>query len=262
MSYQTQKIDSFLKRLNLKYGPSELMARFFLKAVHAAADRGVFLEFGTFAQLWEVNQKNANSWFPITTSFRENPGGVSDDTGFVFLGRNHLGDVVATQSARIFDWSDTNFKREAEELRFFYADPDRDKAPNESCIISAPNATEITGRVALGGGIWYRPDFRRLQLGEIISRMGRAYAFALWNYDSLIATITQQNVGKAFDKRIGFRDVSPKSIIMRHSPTFPEGDLYLALARMTPMQLIDDTFGFLADFDTQVDVRVDQRRAQ
>jgi hypothetical protein len=127
--------------------------------------------------------------------------------------------------------------------------------------VTAQDAETIRGRVALGGGIWYRPDFRRRRLGEIIPRIGRAYAFTLWDYDVLIATITQQNVGKAFDKRLGFRDVRPDAMIMRHSATVPGGDLHLAIARMTPMQLIDDLFWFLAEFDADVDARIDQRRA-
>ncbi|MGI9476773.1 MAG: hypothetical protein ACR2PI_08705 [Hyphomicrobiaceae bacterium] len=257
-----KRIDAFIERLNFTYGPEELLARFFFKAVNAAAERGVFLEFGTFSDLLEANKANSDSWMPLTTTFQEELGGVTDETGVVFLGRNASGEIVATQAARMFDWSCTNFKNEAESLRFFYASPERDKAPNESCLVTAPEAAQIGGRVALGGGIWYRPDFRRLQLGEIIPRMARAYAFTLWNYDSLIATITQANVAKSFDKRVGFRDVIPNSMVMRNSHTVPDGDLHLALARMTPMQLIDDMFGFLVDFDTGVEVGVDQRRAQ
>jgi hypothetical protein len=83
----------------------------------------------------------------------------------------------------------------------------------------------------------------------------------LWNYDSLIATITQQNVQKAFDKRLGFLDITPNSVVMRRSATVPDGDLDLALARMTPMQLVDDLFGFLAGFDAEIDARIDERRA-
>ena len=258
---QRPDADTFLDQLNLTYGPKEFLAAFFFKAVDAAARRGVILEFGTFADLLHTNETHPESWMPLTTTFREHPGGVTDETGFVILGRDTNGDVVATQAVRIFDWQDTNFKAEAQSLRFFYEDPERDRRTGETCIVTAGDEETIRGRVALGGGIWYRPDFRRLRLGEIMPRIGRAYAFTLWDYDVLIATITQQNVGKAFDKRLGFRDVRPDSMIMRHSATVPEGDLHLAIARMTPMQLIDDLFRFLAEFDADVDASVDQRRA-
>jgi hypothetical protein len=258
---QSPNADAFLDQLTLTHGPKEFLATFFFKAVHAAERRGVYLEFGTFTDLLQVNESNPESWMPLTTTFRENPGGVTNDTGFVLLGRNAIGEIVATQAARIFDWRKTNFKAEAESLRFFYADPERDKQKGEACIITAPHAKAIRGRVALGGGIWYRPDFRRRKLGEIIPRMGRAYAYTLWNCDLLIATITQQNIAKAFDKRAGYRVVTPDSMIMRHSATVPTGDLHLALAQMTPMQLIDDLFKFLVDFDAEVDSGVSQRRA-
>ena len=253
--------DAFLEQLNLTYGPKEFLSAFFFKAVGAAGRRGVVLEFGSFADLLHANESNPDSWMPLTTTFREEPGGVSNETGFVILGRNTSGEVVATQAVRIFDWRNTNFKTEAQSLRFFYEDPARDSREGETCIVTAPDAETIRGRVALGGGIWYRPDFRRLRLGEIIPRLGRAYALTLWDYDILIATITQQNVGKAFDKRLGFRDIAPNSMIMRHSATVPGGDLHLAIARMTPMQLIDDLFWFLVEFDAEVDARIDQRRA-
>ena len=258
----SNRIDAFIEQLNFTYGPEDLLARFFFKAVNAAADRGVYLEIGTFSDLLEANKANSDSWMPLTTTFQEELGGVTDDTGLVFLGRNAAGEIVATQAARIFKWNRTTFKEEAESLRFFYSKPDRDKGPNESCVVTAPEAAQIRGRVALGGAIWYRPDFRRLQLGEIIPRMARAYAFTLWNYDCHIATITQANVAKAFDKRAGYRDVIPNSMVMRHSHTVPDGDLHLALARMTPMQLIDDMVGFLVDFDVGGDLGVGQRRAQ
>ena len=262
MSNLEYRADQFIDELVIKHGPEDLLARFFLKAADAAAQRGVYLEFGTFADLLQVNVANKDSWLPLTSTFREDLGGASDECGIVILGRNLAGEVVATQAVRRFDWHNTNFKVEAESLRIFYADPERDSARNESCIVTAPSAPEISGCVALGGGIWYRPDYRALQLSQIITRIGRAYALAQWNYSWMIATITQNNLKTKFDRRAGYRDVEPASIVMRNSTTLPDGDLHLALARMTCMQLIDDVFGFLMDFDTQVDARVANRRAQ
>lgn len=258
---QTARIDDFIDQLTFKFGPDELLARFSFKIANAAAQRGVFLEFSTFSELLEVNKANADSWMPLTTSFQAQNGGADAENGLVLLGRNTSGEVVATQAVRLFDWTATNFKTEAESLRFFYADPERDKAPGEHCVVTAPNAAAVTGRVALGGGIWYRPDYRRLQLGEIIPRFARAYAYALWEYDCLIATVTQKNIGKTFGKKLGFQDVTPNSMVMHNSPTVPDGDLHLGLAIMKPMQLVDDVFMFLADFDLAADAVVDQRRA-
>ena len=251
---------SFPDCLQIRYGPQDLLRDFFAKADYAARQRGVYLSVGTVRELAEVNAANRDSWMPLTTTFRD-VGGIDDETCLVFLGRDDSGRVIATQAARIFDWSKSNFKAEAESLRFFYANPERDRRENESCIVSAEGADQITGRVALGGGIWYHPEFRGRQLGGIITRMGRAYAYALWNYDMMIATITQNNLSTKFDRRTGYRDVIPSSMVMRHSETKPDGDLVLALAKMTPAQLIDDVYGFMVNFDAQVDTAVGIRRA-
>lgn len=68
----------------------------------------------------EVNERNTDSWFPLTTSFVPGIGDVKNETGMVILGRNAQGDVVATQAGKLVDYSNTNFKQEAEALRFFY----------------------------------------------------------------------------------------------------------------------------------------------
>lgn len=104
-----------------------------------------------------VNAGNLDSWFPITTTFRPGIGGASDANGFVILGRNGAGDIITTQCARLFDWRDSNFKHEAESMRFFYADPARDRGPDECCIVNAPEAAEISGRIAYLGGCGSTP---------------------------------------------------------------------------------------------------------
>ena len=257
-----QAADQFIAQLDIRHGPEELLAHFFFKAVNAAAERGVFLEFGTFADLLDINRRNSDSWFPITTSFRPEPGGACDDNGFVILGRDATGEVVATQAERLYDWRGTNLKREAEELRLFYSDPIRQKRASERCIVVAPEAAEVSGLVAYSGGVWYRPDYRRKQLTEIIPRLGRAYAYGLWGFDSLAALITPQNIKKTFDRRTGYRKVSNEAVILRNSPSLPDGDLHMTLARQTPSDLIDDTFAFLMDFGAQVDRPIRDRRAQ
>ncbi|MGI9412017.1 MAG: hypothetical protein ACR2OV_18200 [Hyphomicrobiaceae bacterium] len=260
MRHAFEQRQPILTQIRVDREPIDLLTRFFVKAVDAAARRGVRLEFGTFEELRAVNEANADSWPPLTTSFRPDIGGVDESNGFVILGRDANGDTVATQAARFFDWSHTNFQTEAEALRFFYDDPERDKGIGEQCIVSAPDAHEVTGRVVLGGGIWYRPDYRGLKLGEIIPRISRANAFLRWGFDEFIAIVTKANVDKAFDRRAGFRKVS-RSIILRNHPTIPNGDLEVMLARVEPAQLIDDLFGFIVDFRPEVDPRVDARRA-
>ncbi|MGI9424206.1 MAG: hypothetical protein ACR2PA_13525 [Hyphomicrobiaceae bacterium] len=248
MSYATQKLDRFLDSIYIKHGPYDLLARFFLKAATLVAERGVYLEFSSFAKLIEVNAANVDSWRPITQSFHPDQGGVNDDCGLVILGRDAAGDVVATQAIRVFQWPTSSFKTEAEALRVFYADPQRDRQPGEACVVTAPNAEDITNVVALGGGVWYRPDFRRFRLGEIIPRIARAYAYALWDVDNIVATFSEANVTKGFHRRVGFRDLS-RWVTLHNSPSYPGSVVRMTLGRQQPQDIIDDTFAFLMNFD-------------
>lgn len=261
MASETRGDRALLDHITIDHGPAELLTRFFIKADEAAAARGVAPTFGTFDELMAVNAGNLDSWFPITTTFRPGSGGASDANGFVILGRNGAGDIITTQCARLFDWRDSNFKREAESMRFFYADPARDRGPDECCIVNAPEAAEISGRIAYLGGLWFHPDYRGDKRAAIIARVGRAYALAHWGIDRMIGIMMPSSLNKAFDKRTGLRHVTPLSVILRNTPSLPDGDLEMTLVQMTPMDLVDDAFKFLLNFDAQIDGAVGQRRA-
>ena len=251
---------SFLDQLKIRHGPRELLSRYFAKAVSVAANRGVYLELGTLDALMEVNNQNLDTWHPMTTSFNPQFCQLDDRNSFAIIGRNRQGDVVATQGARLLDWFDTDFVAEATSLRFFYDNPKRDKSRGECCFVTSPKTSTITGRLMHSGGIWYRSDYRGLKLGEIIPRTARAYAYTTWNIDQAFGITTMENVAKKFHLRVGYREVAGR-LTMRRSPTFPDGDLELILCRLTKVDLIDDLFGFLMDFDSQVQTEVFNRRA-
>ena len=251
---------SILDEITVAREPAELLSQFFVKAVEAAANRGVTLEFGTFEELIAANEANSETWRPITTSFRSDIGGANADTGLVVFGRDRHGDIVATQATRLFDWRHTTFKEEAESLRFFYADPERDKGVGEECIVTAPDAREVTGLIALSGAIWYRPDFRGTGLANIIPRFIRTCSYLQWDLDEFIAIVTSENVAKSFDKRTGL-NAPTRSVLLRNHPTIPDGDLETLLSRLTPAQLIADLTTFVADYPVELDVRIEPRRA-
>lgn len=262
LSHQPSSSSAFLDDLDIRHGPRELLGRFFINAVGAIAQRDVTLSFATFAELVAFNKRNQTYWFPLTTAFAPELGGFAEEDGFVIMGWNSDGDVVATQAMRRLDWQSTNFRAEAESQRLFYADPEQDRRTGEECIVTAPTAEDLYGRVALGGAIWYRPDYRGRNLPSILPRLARAYAYALWNIDYIMALIAEENVARGFARRLGYRDIQ-SSVILRKSPCHPEGDFELALARMSQMELIDDVFGFLVEqAAAQVDAAVEQRRAQ
>jgi hypothetical protein len=156
--------------------------------------------------------------------------GLTDDKGYVLFERDRHGDVVATSSAKWLDWSQSNFKIEAESLRFFYSNPERDQAPGESCVVTALDATKITGRVLHTGGAWYRPDMRGRQLAWIIPRTGRADAGMRW-------------------------------VTMTTSPSYPDKDVKLVIVGLASDQMFEDSADFLANFGAEIYSAVSARRA-
>ncbi len=251
-------VDAFLDQLTIHHGPAELLGRFFVKATEEAAERGVFLQPGTFAELYETNQKNRDSWFPITTTFRPCLGGADDTTGFVLLGRNLAGEIVVTFAGRMYDWRGTNFKNEAESARLFYADT-KSVADDEAYIVNAAEAESITGNVMYTGGVWFHPDFRGNKMSTIIPRLGRAYGLSLFGYDMLCCLITPTNTKSELHNRTGLRGVDPGSVILRNTPSLPGGDLAMTLAHQSADDVVDDAFKFLVTFGTEVDVGVRRR---
>jgi hypothetical protein len=256
----TYAVDRFLDQMTISHYPSELLSRTIIAAVSAAARRGVFLEFATFDDFMRINAMNLTSWRPLSTSWRTDVGGVTDETGYVIFGRNLDGDVVATTSAKWLDWTSTNFKIEAESLRFFYANPERDKAPGEKCVVTAPNATEVTGRILHTGGAWYRPDMRGRQLARIVPRAGRAFAGMQWKIDNVCGIISDFNTKSGFDKRTGYRQIT-KWVTMTNSPSYPGVEVRLVLVGLTGAQLFEYSEYFLSTFETEVDTGVSARRA-
>jgi len=223
--------------LKIKHGPVGLLGRFFLWADSAVRDRGVTLSFGSLQDLIEANKANSDTWRPLVPVFDEALGGATPKTAFVLIGRNKDGEVVATQAARIYDWPETSLKDEATSLRMFYADPDAAFAREDRCEITAPIAEKITGRVVFSGGIWYRRDFRGKDLGTILPRISRAYAFTRWHSDFTIGMMGDAVIAGGLAARAGYTKVEPGCIKLVASPL---GEMRCGLIWMQSDELLAD----------------------
>jgi hypothetical protein len=223
--------------LKIKYGPVDLLGRFFLWADSAARDRGVTLSFGSLQDLLEANRSNSDSWRPLVPVFDEALGGVTPETAFVLIGRNKHGEVVATQAARLYEWPETSLKDEAASLRMFYADSDAAFARGDRCEITAPIAEKISGRVVFSGGIWYRRDFRGKDLGTILPRISRAYAVTRWNSDFTIGMYADAVIAGGLAERAGYTKVERNCIELVASPL---GEMRCGLSWMQSDELLAD----------------------
>jgi hypothetical protein len=236
-------------QLRIEHGPINLLGRYFLMADTAARDRGVTLYFASMQDLVDINQANADSWRPLVPIFDAVLGGVTAETGFAIIGRDKEGQVVATQGARFYDWTNSTLLNEARSLRMIYADPDAAIARGDRCAIATPAAITISGRVVFSGAGWYRRDYRGKGLAHILPRISRAYALTRWNTDFTISFMGDAVLAGGMADRTGYTRIEPSCVDLVASPL---GPLRCGLVWMPRHELIAD-LEFVMDSTTASD---------
>jgi len=192
----------------LDYGPLPILSSALLTGYELARQRGIQLSFESLDTLLDVNKLHADTWLPITPTYDPRFWRGDQENAFCIVGRNESGEIVATQALRVFDWTPaTSFGKEAQGLRIFYLDPGRDALAGESCEVTAQSTFRINGRVALSGGIWFRPDYRGRRLTGLMVRMGRAYAIGKFGIQWNTAVMTQQVHAKGLSRQVGHTHV-------------------------------------------------------
>jgi hypothetical protein len=170
---------------------------------------------------------------------------IQPHRAFMFELHDESGEIVATQVSRLLDLTGTDLKAELEGLRLFYRDPASQARPNERIEITAPKAAEITGRVALTGGLWYRPDWRGKGVSRLMPRMTRMLAYTSWDIDYAVSFVEQGPVDHGILTQYGLPDCEP-GVKIRNSYK-PATDLLLTW-RHKP-DLTTDVAVYLADLN-------------
>lgn len=240
---------SLLDGITIDYGPPNLLSRLFLKAEAQARHAGVRLAFAPFERLLEVNRAQKANWRPLLPLFQPELGGIGPDNGFCILGYNANGEVVATQAARLYTWTNTSFKEEAESLRLFYKDPERSKREGENCRVTAKSAEDMVGRVAFSGAVWYRPDYRKHGLTSCITRISKALAFTRWHADVTLSIMAEEVVKQGTAKRVGYSQVEFE-VMLTNSPV---GTVRTALIWMRPPEMLEHLEHYLRRSDPEID---------
>ena len=247
---------SFLEDIQIDFGPAAALGRLFLQSDTSARAKGLFLSFVSFEELLEINTRNLDTWQPLVPIFNPHIGGANANNGLCLIARNANGEVVGTTSIRLYSWLNTNLKIEAESLRLFYADPDKSKRPNEECIVTAPSAESVTGRVAFGGAVWFRPDYRKMNLHEILGRITKAAAFTRWYTDVSFALMAEHLVAQGFNQASGYAQLD-WAVHLKNSPW---GTARVALLTSTASQLLDEyLFEPSSALDPEIDTGVSNR---
>ena len=198
---------SLFSQITLTHGDISLLGRTILAAEELCRAEGVVLSFATPQQFLEANQANRETWLPIASILNPNFSNVSADNSFFILGRNSTNEIVACQACRLFDWRGSNFKVECESLRLWYDDPIKKKKPGEVARVTSFAAAGTSGLVAYSGAAWYRPDHRGKGLIGFLPRLARAYASGLWNVDSVVTLMAENNIKRGVSTRAGWRNM-------------------------------------------------------
>lgn len=173
---------SLLDQITLVHGPHDLLSRHFVLADEKAREWGLRLRLRSdFDALLAVNRQNRETWPPLPPICDPKHSNLRIDSAFWLEGIDEYGETVATEFARLFDFSDTNVVDEIRSLRVYYENPAPHVAAGERVDIDAPAATVVRGRTMYGGAIWVRPDWRRNGLTRLISHVCAAYAHTRWN---------------------------------------------------------------------------------
>jgi hypothetical protein len=243
------KHPTLFSQITLRYGPAGVLGRTILAAEQLALAKGVRLTFATGRELLEVNEANRATWLPLISVFDVRFNDLNSSNAFFILGRDALGDVVACQAGRLYEWDNANFKDECEGLTMFYRDPDNMKLPGEEWTVTALAAKGTSGRVAFSGAAWYRRDYRGVGLVEWLPRLSRALAKGLWDTDVTVTVMAENNVRKGVYPRNGYRNAewAVEAINGRM------GTLRYAFLWSKSAEMIEDLEQFLGDLAAQSD---------
>ena len=229
-----------LDALTVEHGPSEIILPLLLRANMVMRALGIRVRIRhDFAALVALNERElgkeqAGNWFRLVNMLLPEYG-ASAENAYWLSGETRDGEIVFTLGGRIYHWPETTLYDEARLM--FYGG----REVGQRCAITAELTKQITGVVQCAAGMWIRPDFRKLRLTPLISRIGRAYVASRWLLDwSFI--LCQPDVDARVIAAYGFPPAD-RSILL---PGSPWGDLDLAVTAMTRQQAYDDLAGFLA----------------
>lgn len=229
-----------LDALTLDYGPREVIVPLMLRANMVLRTIGLRLRIRhDFAALVELNERELakgqkGNWFRLVNMLLPEYG-ASAQNAYWLSGETRDGEIVFTLAGRLYHWPETTLHDEARLI--FYGG----REVGQRCIVTAQSAKTIRGVVNCAAGMWIRPDYRKLRLTALISRIGRAYVASRWPVDYSFI-LCQPDVDPRVIAAYGYPPAD-RSILF---PGSPWGDLDLAVATMTRQQSYDDLASFLA----------------
>jgi hypothetical protein len=229
-----------LDALTLEHGPREVIVPLMLRANMVMRAIGIRVRIRhDFEALVALNEREIargqkGNWFPVVNMLKAEYG-ASVENAYWLSGETRDGEIVFTLGGRLYHWPASTLYDEARLM--FYGG----RELGQECRVTAEVTKTITGVVNCGAGMWIRPDYRKLRLTQLISRIGRAYVASRWPVDGSFI-LCQPDVDPRVIAAYGY----PPADHSIFFPGSPWGELQLAVAKMTRQQSYDDLAAFLA----------------
>jgi len=151
---------------------------------------------------------------PLTPQFDPKVSDISPVNGFWIKGVDNRGEIIYTHAVRYDDLGTMPLATFFTSLKAFYADPGTTADPDERCIVEAPAAYTISGRLCYQGELWIKKSsgFRGHDLAHTALQVTHALTLARWNPDYIYATINPGIAEKGVLARYGYTHAQPNGI--------------------------------------------------
>jgi hypothetical protein len=170
-------------QLRIEQEPRSLFGRHLLRLEEDLAARQVSVLLRPLTDLWQIHERSPQSWNGMPPMLDTRIAAIADHDAICMVFHDRHGEIVAANASKFIDLGDKTLTEACEDLTFFFGSNAAAERARHRCIMSAPSARDVRGRVAYPGGMWIKPDLRRSGLLDIVLDLCRLYGPSRWSCD-------------------------------------------------------------------------------
>lgn len=195
---------SFRDNLRIRHEPRELLGRYFRALDREARRRAIEFQLVSPIDLVAVHDAYADSWNGFSPVFDPGKTTITEDDYASILGFDRHGRPAVAHACRLFDFGDRSVKDALEDLTFWYGDRAHQWRAATRCVVTAPSAARLTGRMLYVGAFWVRPDLRSQIAGQTMQELSRCYGLAQWDFEHIVTFGSDALLRPELQQRYGF----------------------------------------------------------
>ena len=216
----------FIDAVTINHGPTQFLARFFLDAHEAALQHGLRLTLESdIRDLLEVNERHLPHWYPLPTAFDHRLHDLDETNSVWIAARDADGTPIGVVANRSYDWDSTSLRDELHAGRLHYGRPERDAPAGEAWRTTVAAASELRGKQAYAGALWFHPDHRGTGFAYVLAHLCYALAWTMWDAEATFSFIQSKPLRRGVVGPMGLTHLE-EAVTRRNSP---RGDLDLHL---------------------------------